>query len=57
MVIAGANDEIVKGLPAAVKPLADGKKLQFKMIEDADHFFQDFAAEEVADHIDEFVKN
>ena len=57
MVIAGANDEIVKDLPKAVKPLADGKKLQFKMIEDADHFFQDFAGEEVADTIDEFLKN
>ena len=57
LVIAGANDEIVKGLPGMVKPLVDGKKLQLKVIEDADHFFQDFAAEEVADHIDEFLKN
>ncbi|MCP4934459.1 MAG: alpha/beta hydrolase [bacterium] len=57
MVIAGANDKVVKGLPEAVSPFVDGKNLQLKMIEDADHFFQDFAAEEVADHIDEFIKN
>ena len=56
LVIAGANDEIVKGLPQAVKPMADGKKLQLRVVEDADHFFQDFAAEEVADLIDEFIK-
>ncbi len=57
LVIAGANDQIVKDLPAALKPLADGKNLQFKLVEDADHFFQDFAAEEVADLIDSFLKN
>ena len=57
LVIAGANDKIVTGLPEAVKPYVDGKKITLKVIEDADHFFQDFAAEEVADLIDEFIKN
>ena len=57
LVIAGANDKIVPDLPEAVKPLADGKKLQFKIIEDSDHYFRDFAGEEVADLTDEFIKN
>ncbi len=56
LVIAGADDKVVKGLPERIKPLADGKKLQLLTVEDADHFFRDFAAEEVADAIDAFLK-
>lgn len=56
LVIAGSDDTVVKGLSDIMKPLADGKKLHFKLIEEADHFFRDFAAEEVADAIDEFIK-
>lgn len=57
LVIAGANDTVVVDLPKFVKPLVDGKKLQLKVIEDADHYFRDFAAEEIADAVDEFLKN
>lgn len=56
LVIAGQNDTVVKGLREAVKPMADGKKVVLKVIDDADHFFLDFAAEDAADAIDEFLK-
>jgi pimeloyl-ACP methyl ester carboxylesterase len=55
LVIAGTRDKIVKGLAEAVKPLVDGQKLQLRVIDDAGHYFRDFAGEEVADAIDEFL--
>lgn len=56
LVIAGANDTVVKGLPQAVKPLMDGRQKVLKVVEDADHFFLDFAAEDAADAIDAFLQ-
>ncbi len=51
LVIAGGDDEVVKGLPEKVQPLADGQRVQLKVIDGADHFFRDLYAEDVADAI------
>ena len=56
LVIAGAEDDVVPDVAEKVKPLADGKRIRLKIIEDADHFFRDFAAEDAADAIAEFLK-
>ncbi|MCF6199242.1 MAG: alpha/beta hydrolase [Hyphomicrobiaceae bacterium] len=61
LILAGSDDKVVKGLPELVRPLIKGKKIkgknmQLKVIADTDHYFRDFAAEEVADTIDEFLK-
>jgi pimeloyl-ACP methyl ester carboxylesterase len=55
LVIAGAEDKVVRGLPKLVKPLADGKKVSLKVIAEAGHFFLDFFAEDVADAVAEFI--
>lgn len=55
LVIAAANDEVVKGLPEAVKPLADGKKVKLVTVSNADHFFLDLAADDAADAIKVFL--
>ena len=54
-VIAGEKDTVVTGLTERIPALADGKKLRFAVVEDADHFFLDLLAEDVADIIEEFV--
>lgn len=55
LVVAGGKDTVVQGLPERMKPLADGKKLHFGVVDDADHFFLDLYAEDVADFIEEFL--
>lgn len=55
LVIAAADDEVVKGLPEAVKPLADGKRVTLVTIPNADHFFLDLAADDAADAIKDFL--
>ncbi len=56
LVIAGAEDTIEPDVAEKVKPLADGRHIRLKIIEDADHFFRDFAAEDAADAIAAFLK-
>lgn len=56
LVIAGTEDTIVKGLIEEVQPLADAGKVELAIIEDADHFFLDFYAEDAADAIAEFLQ-
>ena len=56
LVIAGSEDKVVKGLVDAVKPLADGKRISLKVVDEANHYFLDFAAEDAADAIGEFLK-
>ncbi len=56
LVIAGTKDTAVPDVPKRIKPIADGKKVQLKMIEDADHMFLDFFVEDAADTIAEFLK-
>ncbi|HSV29363.1 MAG TPA: alpha/beta fold hydrolase [Candidatus Omnitrophota bacterium] len=55
LVVAAAQDEVVKGLPEAVKPLADAGRVKLVTIPNADHFFLDLAADDAADAIKEFV--
>jgi len=55
LVIAGEKDDVVEGLVEAVKPMADGDKVSLTVVDGADHFFLDFAAEDAADAVDEFL--
>jgi len=54
-VIAGGRDTVVAGLAERIEPMADGKNLRFALIDDADHFFLDLMAEDVADAIEELL--
>lgn len=54
IVIAGSDEEVV-GLARKVAPLADGTRIQMKVIEGADHTFRDLAADDAADSIDAFL--
>lgn len=55
LVIAASKDTVVPDVAKRVKPLADGKKIRLEVIEDADHLFLDFYAEDAADMIAAFV--
>ncbi len=55
LVIVAENDQVVKGLAAKVKPLTQSKNISMTTISDAGHMFLDFALEDAADAIDEFV--
>lgn len=55
LVIAATDDQVVKDLPEAVKPLADGKKVKLVTVPNADHFFLDLAADDAADAIKTFL--
>ncbi len=49
LVVAGSDDQIVRGLPEAIAPLAASGAIAYVDIEDADHFFLDFFTEDLAD--------
>jgi len=51
LVVAGTEDEVVKGLVEKVQPLADGKRVTLTVVDGADHFFRDLYAEELADAV------
>ncbi|VAV91550.1 hypothetical protein MNBD_ALPHA08-924 [hydrothermal vent metagenome] len=57
LVIAGEKDDVVEGLIEAVKPMVDGDKVSLTVVDGADHYFLDFAAEDAADAVDEFLGN
>ena len=57
LVVVAGNDEIVVGLDKKVSPLADGKRVQVKVVDSADHFFRDLFADDAADAIDAFLKS
>ena len=57
LVIAGGEDKTVPDLAKQVKPLADGGHVTLKVIEDAGHFYRDFAAEDAADAITGFLND
>lgn len=57
LVIAGSVDDVVVGLIEEVEPMADGEKIQLVVVDEADHFFLDFYAEDAADAIQEFLGN
>ena len=50
----GSADTTIPTLPARMEPVTDGERVKFEVIEDADHFFLDLYAEELADLIEEF---
>ncbi|PIT00163.1 hypothetical protein TSA1_04825 [Bradyrhizobium nitroreducens] len=58
LVLAATKDSVVPDVAAAFAPLAasSGGRVQLDKIEDADHFFRDLFAEDVADRIAEFIK-
>lgn len=56
LVVVASNDTVVLGLDKKVAPLADGKRVQMKTIDGADHFFGNLYAEDAADTIDAFLK-
>lgn len=56
LVVVAGGDEIVVGLDKKVAPKADGKRVQMKVVENADHFFRDLYADEAVDAIDPFLK-
>jgi pimeloyl-ACP methyl ester carboxylesterase len=51
LVVAGSEDDVVKGLVEKVQPLADGQRVKLTLVDGADHFFRDLYADEVADAI------
>ncbi len=56
LVIVGTEDQVVTGLVDAVKPIAAANEhVSLAVIEDADHFFRDFFAEDAADAIEAFL--
>lgn len=58
LVLAATKDTVVPDVAASFAPLADssGGRVQLDKIEDADHFFRDLFAEDVADRIADFIK-
>lgn len=56
LVVVAGGDEIVVDLERKVAPRVDGKRIQMKVIENADHFFRDLYADEAVDAIDLFLK-
>lgn len=56
LVMVAGNDEIVVGLDRKLAPLADGKRVQMKVVENADHFFRDLYADDAVETIVEFLK-
>ena len=55
LVIVGDKDKVVGDIEMRLAPVVDGERVIFSLIEDADHFFYDFAGEDAADIIAEFV--
>ncbi len=55
LVIAGSADTVVPHVAERVRPLADGKKIQLRIIEDAGHLFNDFYIEDAAGLVAEFL--
>lgn len=55
LVVVGANDKVVGDIATTLAPVLNTDRVQFSLIEDADHFFYDFAAEDATDIITEFL--
>jgi pimeloyl-ACP methyl ester carboxylesterase len=55
LVVAGSEDDVVKGLTEKVQPLADGQRVRLIVVDGADHFFRDLYAEEIADAVQELL--
>ena len=57
LIVAGGKDKIVKNLISRVRSLAISNQLVLRVIDDADHFFLDLFAEDVADLIETFLSS
>lgn len=55
LVITGSLDKVVPDVAERIEPLTDGERVRLEVIEDADHFFLDFYAEDVADLVVELT--
>lgn len=55
LVIAGSEDNVVKGLVEEVTPLAEAGTVEFAVVDGADHFFLDLYAEDAVDLSVEFI--
>jgi pimeloyl-ACP methyl ester carboxylesterase len=51
LVVAGSEDDVVKGLVEKVQPLADGQHVKLLVLDGADHYFRDLYAEDIADAV------
>lgn len=56
LVVVAGNDEVVVGLDKKVAPLADGKRVQMKVVDGADHFFRDLYADDAVEMTVAFLK-
>lgn len=56
LVVVAGSDEVVVGLDKKVAPLADGKRVQMKVVDGADHFFRDLYADDAVEAIVAFLK-
>lgn len=56
LVIAGSADTVVADLPERMEKLADGERVQFELLDGADHFFRDLWAEDIADMGSDFIE-
>lgn len=56
LVIAGSEDKVALNLVPQVRPLADGTRVRLEIVQDAGHFFRDFAAEDAADLMADYLK-
>ncbi|TDY02840.1 alpha/beta hydrolase [Thiohalophilus thiocyanatoxydans] len=55
LVIAGTEDNVVKGLEKRVEPLADGEKVKLEVIDGANHMFRDLYLYDIADQVQALI--
>jgi pimeloyl-ACP methyl ester carboxylesterase len=55
LVVVAGNDEAVTDLPQKVPPHVDGKRVQMKVVDGADHFFRDLYADDAVDATEAFL--
>lgn len=56
LILVGGSDEVVVDLGKKIAPLADGKRVQMKMIEGADHTFRDLYTDDAVEAVDALLK-
>lgn len=57
LIVVAGSDEVVVGLDKKLPLSADNGRMQMKVIDGADHFFQDIYADDAVEAIDAFLKN
>ncbi len=57
LVVVAGNDDVVVGLEKKLAPLADGRRVQMKAVDSADHFFRDLYADDAVEAISAFLKS